>query len=250
MNHYKSSAALKRLSKGQLLGKYSTVILAFLLFTSCIAAVYLFYSSMTIKLDRSIGIIFDLIMQFLLQLFIGIFSVGNAFLYLNIARGKAYTCFDIFAGFKHHADKAIIIQFILTVISCLLLSPYYILSWLHRKSPSGGLFLVSCLVLIIGSAIAVYINIIYCQWTYIALDLPERSAKETMQASRECMRGHKGRRFFVSLSFLPLILLSCLGCFLPLLWVMPYMSATNANFYLDLMENRNAAGQHFDETVA
>lgn len=81
------------------------------------------------------------------------------------------------------------------------------------------------------------------------------------------MRGNKGRRFYLSLSFLPLWLLSSLAliglvaflpfslvvAFIPVMFLFPYMSATHTNFYLDIMQRQNAenntVGTYFDETI-
>lgn len=267
MNQYKSSAELKRLSKGQLLGKYKAVILAFLLYFSCIIAIYSIYLLTTLRLNSSISAVFNWLINFMIQLFIGIFAVGNAVLYMNIACGRPYNSFDVFAGFKQHADKAISIRFVLLVIGYLLLAPYYILSLFYQKYPSGGLFLAACLALIIGYGLSVYVDLMYCQWAYIILDYPDYSVRETLRFSRECMRGNKGRRFYLSLSFLPLWLLSSLAliglvaflpfslvvAFIPVMFLFPYMSATHTNFYLDIMQQQNAenstVGTYFDETI-
>ena len=48
------------------------------------------------------------------------------------------------------------------------------------------------------------------------------------------MKGNKWRYFYINLSFIPLLLASMLTCYIGLLWLMPYMEATMAAFYLDL----------------
>lgn len=251
MNHYKSSAELKQISKGQLLGKYNTVVSAFLMYTSCVLALYLLYNLFTVNLSISIGYVFDWIMQFLLKIFTGIFSIGNAFLYLNITRNQDCRPYHIFAGFKSHADKAITIQFILLVISIVLSAPGLFLFWLCSQTPSGLLYLTGCLFILAGLALRTYLYLMYSQWAYIALDYPDYSVRETLHFSRECMRGSKGRCFFLSLTFVPLYLLSLTSCCVAFLWVFPYVNTVKANFYLDLMQKRNQpVGNHFDETVA
>ena len=50
------------------------------------------------------------------------------------------------------------------------------------------------------------------------------------------MKGSKGRLFYIDLTFVPLMLLCVLTCGIGLLWLMPYMQATKANFYLDLVK--------------
>ena len=52
---------------------------------------------------------------------------------------------------------------------------------------------------------------------------------------------HKGRLFYLYVSFLPLILLGILSFGLALLWILPYMAATEAEFFLDLIRNKTEA---------
>ena len=49
------------------------------------------------------------------------------------------------------------------------------------------------------------------------------------------MKGHKGRLFYIELSFLPLLLLGAVSL-IGLLWVIPYMQMTYAVFYFDIMK--------------
>ena len=54
------------------------------------------------------------------------------------------------------------------------------------------------------------------------------------------MKGNMGRLFYIEVSFIPLFLLGVLSLGIGLLWITPYLNATLANFFLDLMEqNRN-----------
>ena len=77
------------------------------------------------------------------------------------------------------------------------------------------------------------------------LDFPERSAKEALKLSLQIMRGHKGRLFYVQISFLPLMFLCLLSFGIGYLWLVPYMNMTSAVFFLDLM---NPAQQKQDSS--
>ena len=57
---------------------------------------------------------------------------------------------------------------------------------------------------------------------------------EAMQALKESvriMRGKKGKLFYLQLSFIGIYLLGAIACGIGLLWVIPYMQVTMANFY-------------------
>ena len=49
------------------------------------------------------------------------------------------------------------------------------------------------------------------------------------------MKGHKGRLFYIGLSFIPLKLLAILSLGIGFLWVYPYQYMTQTLFFLDLM---------------
>jgi hypothetical protein len=53
------------------------------------------------------------------------------------------------------------------------------------------------------------------------------------------MKGNKGRFIYLLVSFIPLFLLGMLTCCVGFLWIIPYMQATLAQFYLDLVQNKN-----------
>ena len=57
--------------------------------------------------------------------------------------------------------------------------------------------------------------------------------------SHRIMKGHKGRLFYICISFIPLYLLSMLSCGLAVLWIEPYSNTVMANFYMDLMRQRD-----------
>ena len=59
---------------------------------------------------------------------------------------------------------------------------------------------------------------------------PIQAAKE----SWKMMKGHKGRLFYLDLSFLGLTLLSLLSCGIAMLWITPYMRMTQSFFYREL----------------
>ena len=79
-------------------------------------------------------------------------------------------------------------------------------------------------------------GIAYSQCFYILNDEPDMEAMDVLRASSELMDGHKLEYFLLQLSFLPWMLL-CVLIF-PALYVVPYISATNAAYYDYLLVNR------------
>ena len=67
------------------------------------------------------------------------------------------------------------------------------------------------------------------------LDFPAYTAKQIMRTSRNVMKGHKARLFYLGVTLIPYYLLSFLSCGIALLWVIPFRKTLLTNFYLDLM---------------
>ena len=101
MNQYKSSSQLKSLAKGQLLGKYPIVIGAFLL-SQLMMFVLSSLSLLFVDTTTVVGSIIDFLITFIISLFGGVFSAGQAYIYLNISCGRACRATDVFYGFKQH----------------------------------------------------------------------------------------------------------------------------------------------------
>jgi uncharacterized membrane protein len=92
------------------------------------------------------------------------------------------------------------------------------------------------LLLIVPGVIAYYR---YSQAIYILLDDPTKSPLQCLRESKELMRGHKGELFALDLSFLGWYLLRLLPMvgFASRIWSVPYIAATKALFYEQLLGN-------------
>ena len=91
-------------------------------------------------------------------------------------------------------------------------------------------FLWSLLLIIPG----IIKGISYSMTFFILADNPEMKAMDAIEKSMEMMHGYKMKYFLLSLLFAILIMLSALLAFIPLLWLMPYMYVTYAEFYEDI----------------
>ena len=74
----------------------------------------------------------------------------------------------------------------------------------------------------------------YSMAPYIKNDHPEYDWKQCINESKRMMDGHKGQYFCLILSFIGWILLGALCCGVGTLWVTPYMSTSQAEFYNQL----------------
>lgn len=253
MNQYLSSASLKSLAKGQLLGKYGTVIGAFMLHGLCIMPISMILS-LTIGTGTAIQTILYCLGTFLVNLFAGFFVAGEAYIYLKVACNQKPQVMDLFYCFRGDTMKVLKLQTVFAVVSLVCSLPAQIVSGFVNDSISaaayssknapgtlpvnGSLFLTYVILFLAGTVIEIFVRLLFSQVFYLMLDFPQYTAKELFQMSLRLMKGNIGRLFYLQISFLPLILLSFLSCGIALLWISPYMDATLANFYLDLIKKK------------
>ncbi len=249
MEQYLSSASLKSLAKGQLLGKYGISVATVVLRLLCIAPLT-FMVSVAIGTNSVISSIISCIATFLVSLFAGFFTAGEALIYLKIACNQRPMVGDLFFCFGKDSKKVFYIQAIISGISTIAALPYMIVSvFVYRNTitdpvalangvppVNATLFLIYVILMLLGQITSIVVGIILSQTYYLMLDFPEYSATELMKQSRRLMKGNKGRYFYIMLSFIPLYFLGFLSCGIALLWLYPYVRSTYTNFYLDLIK--------------
>lgn len=251
MNHFKSSAELKASAREHLLGHYGTVIGAYLLvglFTGLASVVVAFL----VPLYSVVNAVIYYAINFFISILTGLFTSGLCFLYLKLACGRPVSVGDLFYGFQLCPDKAILLQAWFSIFTLLASLPKYVISY-KMNSESMSLFIADeqimqvskymlpySLSLILSGVISVFLYLIYGQAFFLLHDFPQHSARELLIRSRRLMSHHKGRLFYLSVSFIPLLLLGSLSG-VALLWVLPYIAATEAEFFLDLIRNNTEA---------
>lgn len=244
-NQFKSSAELKASAREHLLGHYGTVIGA-LLITGALTGIILIVVSLLVDISTIPGTIIYYAVMFLVSVLTGLFSSGSAYLYLKLICGRPVSVGDLFYGFQLCPDKAIIIQAWITLITYIANLPqavfnYILTANINHPHKIMQLMLPYALSLILAGVVSVMLSLFYAQAFFLLHDFPQYTAKELLQKSRRLMVHHKGRLFYLYVSFLPLILLGLFSCGLTLLWVVPYMAATEAEFFLDLIKNNSGA---------
>jgi len=241
MSRFKSSAELKASAREHLLGHYGTVIGAFLIVAAITSAVTLAVS-LIVDINTIPGTVIYYAIMFLVSVLTGLFSSGSAYLYLKLICGRPVSVGDLFYGFQLCPDKAIIIQAWITLITYLSSLPQIILNCLILANITNTdkilrYMLPYALSMILSGVVSVMLSLFYAQTYFLLHDFPQYTAKELLQKSRRLMVHHKGRLFYLYVSFLPLMLLGLLSCGLAMLWIIPYMAATEAEFFLDLIQH-------------
>lgn len=85
----------------------------------------------------------------------------------------------------------------------------------------------------------------YSQTYFVLKDNPDIGINAAITRSRKLMHGYKWKYFLLQLSFIGWIILSLITLGIGFIWLSPYLSASNAAFYNELVKN-----QSDDEVVA
>ncbi len=242
MNQFKSSAELKASAREHLLGHYGTVIGAFVLMGAILGVVTIVVS-LIVDISTIPGTILYYAIMFLVSVLTGLFTSGSAYLYLKLICGRPVSVADLFYGFQLCPDKAVAMQAWITLITYIGSLPQIVVNYLMMMNLNQAvkLMLPYALSLILSGVVTVMLSLLYSQAFFLLHDFPQYTAKELLRKSRRLMVHHKGRLFYLYVSFLPLMLLGLLSWGLALLWVIPYIAATEAEFFLDLIKHNTEA---------
>jgi len=236
--NYKSSSELKSLAKGQLLGKYNVVIPATLL-VALMTTFISFFASSFVSDTTVFGIAVNLLISFMVDIITGVFIVGQIVMNLNIICKKPYFVSDIYYGFHFHTNKIIIVKSVIAILELLVSLPFIIFTNILEFHFSYTLMSAVLLSFIPAMVITVLLELNLSMSYYLLVDFPDYTWKEVLKLSVKIMKGHKGRLFYIMVSFIPMFLLGLLPFGIGLLWVAPYYRMTITNFYLDLISEKN-----------
>ena len=249
MDQYLSSASLKSLAKGQLLGKYGTVTAAYFIHFICVLVIN-WSITLLIASNSLAGIFLTAAASFLLSLFSGYFIAGEAYIYLKIACNQTPFVSDLFHFFRGDTAKVLSIRVVTAGVAAVSMLPASVASYFVTRTLPGAsvlvndayegapLFLLFAVLLLAGVIVSTYVELMLSQAFFLMLDFPDYPAARIIQMSIRLMKGNMGRLLYIELSFIPLLLLGSLSCGIGLLWVLPYLAATQANFYLDLVRKK------------
>ena len=235
MHTKKTSAQLKQVARGVMMGKYRKAISILLASDLIINTISLLSATSN---ESILGIVVGLAISFILFLLGTILTVGQYSFYLNIACGQKYNFSNLFTGFKVHPDKIIITQVITLLLTNLPMLPAIgIMAFAIYAKDNVVMFFTACILFILGMGLSWWIYLKYSQVYFLLLDFPDYSAKELLKMSWRLMKGHCGRLLYIQVSFLPLMLAGLISFGLGFLFIKPYQYMTYTLFYLDLIQD-------------
>ncbi len=235
MNQYKARWELKNLAKDKLLGKFGSIIL--MIITAGILSRILTVSISGIIVPRTIvSFVIKSLLMTLPSTITFTLTIGVYYYNLNLTCNQPHSIGNLFYPIQSDPKKSLELAFVFTLVSTLCNLPSNIAAvFLLQNLRNTQLWVISFLLLLLGSMVYVLFLLNYSQSIYLFFDFPELSTKELLQKSRHLMNGHKKRLFLLELSFLPLHLACFLTFNIGYLWLTPYNNVTKTYFFLDLM---------------
>lgn len=233
-----SSAELKKFARIALKGNYGTMILTYIILEAIIFLA-LIVTSLFFGFNAGMtSLIIQLCIQFMLSFIWVIFGVGFAYQSMKVCRKEPISVVDLFYGFSHNPDRFIVLSLLELLFAIALFAPAIIVLVITLIASPNLLFGALAIVFILYIAAAVLLVILTLALSlcfYLIIDNPGMQAMDAIKTSWQLMKGNKGRMFYLSLSFLGLMLLAIFSFGIGFLWVVPYMNVTAAYFYFDVI---------------
>lgn len=243
---------LKDCAKRALQGRYGTAILGMLAVFGAtglgnVLAGKLFGGTSPLEL------ILCQVFLFVVTLLSGILSAGLSYLLLNMARNREYSLADVIYFFKNHPDRVIVAGFVLSVIDVIVSIPYYYVSYTMEMGTTIEEYSVwltrTTGLLFLSIVLNILLTLPFVMTYYLMADDLELGGIEALKMSARMMKGNKGRYLLLQVSFIPLLFLSVFTLYIALLWIIPYMEMTCAEFYRDLRGELDAPSPLTAETL-
>ena len=194
---------LKEKAKQSLQGKYNEAIKLF-------AMAFLVAFVVSIALGVILGLfnasedVSGIISEVVSLLITSMLGFGQISFFLKISRNEDVTYMELFSKTK--------------------------MVWLYL-----GISLVSSIIAALWTIVFIIPGIIasiaYSQALLIALDNPDIGIIDAISKSKEMMKGYKMEYFILNLSFIGWIILGIFTFGIGYLWLMPYITVTQCNFY-------------------
>lgn len=237
MNTFASAKELKYRAKYHMVGRFGVAI-------NALITIQLFITGLSIMInlvcDKAtvLGLILFYLLQIMVTILSALFTSGHCYLYLNICCNRPADGSMIYYGFKNQPEKAILIQVYQALLYFACMIPGMACAVFGIAARQYGVVGFGGILLILSGIAVMYFGLSFSQAFYLLHDFPNASAKELLKMSAKIMKGYKFRLFCLLLTFIPLVLVAFLSLGIGLLWVQPYMNATTAEFFLEVMRAR------------
>lgn len=227
----------KSYAKETLKGSYSLPMLGMLALTA-LNAVASQLTGMLFRGSTVLSLIMGQVFLFVLCLIIGVFSAGLAYMYLNMARGRAYSIQDMLYFFKNHPDRVIVAGLVLGLIDLVVSLPSFYMTYFVQAGPTleEQMTWITKLAgtMVLASVLRALFTMPFVLAYYLMADELELGGIEALKRSARMMKGNYGKYLLMEISFIPLLILSVFTLYIALLWIVPYMEMSAVMFFRDL----------------
>lgn len=231
----RTSAELKRIARGHLLGHYGLPMGAAVV-AGLISSVVLMPFQIVLNPTRSLaGFAIYQLVAFAVGLVTSILYGGLIRIHLALARGEYPSFSELFSCFQRRPDRFILVSLLTSLIGIVLLLPGYLC--IAKAIYTGGslsLLSLGILLSLAGISLNIFVSLNLALAHTLLAEQDSIGVAEALRQSYTLMQGNKGRLFYISLSFIGWSLLALLSCGLGFFWLAPYMRQTSVVFYLDV----------------
>ena len=225
---------LKRIARGNLQGNFLELIRAFVFCNLIISLFEMPFSWMTNEVNFSTQNIIYYAATLLISIASVVLTVGQYCLHLRIARTSKLHLEELFYPLMHDANRLIIAEAILFVLRLIALSPALGAIAIVYFYDTIDMYLIALVLSIVGCVLTVLVELTFGMTYFALIDGEELSVWGAFKTARKLIKTHKGRYFYLLLSFIGMYLLVLLTLGIGILWVQPYVMHTTTVFYLDI----------------
>jgi len=237
-SYMKKSSSLKMLARTRLTGNYGTSVSLTLLTGGILLLINYLENIFTRSYENLFAAyIFNTAVSVLFGAFSYLITCGYTYFFLNLCRNKELNISNLFYPFRKHPDTFIITFLITFAINWVITLPfdffriYYILHTENFLSIS----IITLICQLADYLATLFITLGFALAVPIILDNPFASSMEALKSSWRMMKGNRWQVFYVTLSFIGLVILCVMTLGIGLLWVTPYMETTSSLIYLDII---------------
>lgn len=225
---------LKRIARGNLQGNFLELIRAFVFCNLIVSLIEMPFSMTRNEIPFSTPNIIYYIAVILITIASVVLTVGQYCLHLGIARTGELHLSEMFYPIKYDANRLIIAEAILFVIRLVALAPAVGAVAIIYFYEDVTMYLIALVLGILGCILTVLVEITFGLTYFVLIDGEELSVMEALKKAIQLVKNHKGKFFYMQLSFIGMYFLVLLTLGIGLLWVQPYVMQTTTLFYLDV----------------
>lgn len=179
------------------------------------------------------------IFVFVVSLIAMVFGTGYSYMMLNMSRGREFSLGNLLYMFHNQPDRVLIAAFVMALLNTVSQIPVYLAVYLTEpgstlQAEMNWMYMIMG-VMLLSVVLYVLVTVPFALSFYLLADNPQMGGVESLKESRRLMKGHIWQYLMLQLSFAPMLIVSLLLMGLPLLWILPYMEASETAFYRDIL---------------